>query len=70
LYFKGDDLNKEKYLRQGSEPFTYTTTKRTTTMAYWKVPPEVLEDPKSITPWIEEAVKAGKRAYKERTTKR
>lgn len=58
LYFKVGDNNREDYEQRGSEPFVYTghKTKGATTMPYWKVPEEVIDNQELIAKWAEKAV--------------
>lgn len=45
LYLKVDDRNRAIYEAMGSTPFTYEKkTGSATSMSYWKVPAEVIED--------------------------
>lgn len=44
LYLKVDETNQSVYEAMGSTPFQYSRKGHETTMSYWKVPSEVLED--------------------------
>lgn len=61
LYFKVDDSNKADYESLGSKPFVYEKGNHPkTTMSYWLVPQEVLEDKKKLTSWINRSVNVKK----------
>ena len=66
LYFKVDDTNRPDFEARGMGPFLpYGDPERP--MAYYQVPPELLEDPSALEPWIDAAVdvarrKAGRRS--------
>jgi DNA transformation protein len=55
LYFKTDDRTKERYEAAGSKPFK-PYADRPMTMAYWTVPPELLDDPTELVVWAREAI--------------
>ena len=58
LYFKTNDQTRSKYLKRGMSPFTYEKARQTTTIHYYEVPPEVLEDREQLVTWAREAVRA------------
>lgn len=55
LYFKVDESNKPQYKKFDSEPFLYETKGKKSTMSYWKVPIEILEDEKRIGVWLNQS---------------
>ena len=57
LFFKVDDRNRGAYEAAGSEPFR-PVVDRPVSMAYWRVPIEVLEDPSDLAAWAREAIRA------------
>jgi DNA transformation protein and related proteins len=57
LFFKVDDHNRGAYEAAGSEPFR-PVIDRPVSMAYWRVPIEVLEDPSDLARWAREAIRA------------
>ena len=68
LYLKVDDHNRSGYESRGLQPFTYQTKNgRTTTMSYYPVPPEVLDDPEALSIWAREAVEVAKRAARKQS---
>jgi DNA transformation protein len=61
LYLEVDDHNRSGYESRGLRPFTYQTKNgRTTSMSYYPVPPEVLDDPEALAIWAGEAVEVPK----------
>ena len=57
LYFKVGEANKADYEAANSQPFVYTghKTKGPTTMPYWRVPEEIMEDAGKVADWAEKA---------------
>ncbi len=63
LYFKVDDQNKPQYEEHGSSPFVYEQGGHPkTTMSYWLVPADILEDKNALSKWVEEACQASIRS--------
>jgi len=58
LYFKTDDRTRAAYVERGMEPFIYEKARRTTTIHYFEVPPDVLEDREELAVWARRAVEA------------
>jgi DNA transformation protein len=57
LYMKVGEKNKAEYEKAGSIPFTYPMKDgKLTTMSYWKLPPEILEDADEVKKWIEKSL--------------
>ena len=56
LYFKTDEQTSAAYLQRGMEPFIYEKAKRITSMKYYEVPPEVLEDREKLFTWATRAI--------------
>jgi DNA transformation protein len=57
LYFKVDGSNKGEYKARGSHPFVYSQGGHAaTTMSYWLVPDEVLDDPDLLASWVDVSV--------------
>lgn len=62
LYFKVDNQNKQRYQDRGSEPFVYQQgNHKATTMSYWLVPHDILEDTTQIAEWVDDACAASRR---------
>src|SRR5689334_1144658 len=55
LYFKTDEHTRGAYLERGMEPFIYEKARRTMTMNYFEVPPQVLEDREEFVRWAKQA---------------
>jgi len=58
LYFKTDEQSRREFLARGMEPFIYEKAKRTMTMRYYEVPPEVLENHDELVAWAHRAIRA------------
>ena len=56
LYFKTDEQTCAAYLQRGMGPFIYEKAKRITSMKYYEVPPEVLEDREELVTWATRAI--------------
>jgi DNA transformation protein len=57
LYFKVDGSNKGEYEARSSHPFVYSQGGHAaTTMSYWLVPDEVLDDPDLLASWVDVSV--------------
>ena len=60
LYFKVDETTRAEYERAGSEPFR-PFANRATTLQYFLVPAEVLEDSGELCSWARRAVLVAQR---------
>jgi DNA transformation protein and related proteins len=58
LYFKTDETTRTAYVSRGMAPFIYEKAQRTTTIHYFEVPPDVLEDRAELVAWAQKAVMA------------
>jgi DNA transformation protein and related proteins len=58
LYFKTDEGTRKKYLKRKMDPFIYEKARQTTTINYYEVPPEILEDREQLAAWAREAIAA------------
>ena len=58
LYFKIDEPTRPFYEQRGMEPFIYEKARRTMTMRYYEVPPEILENSTELLNWAKRAVQA------------
>jgi DNA transformation protein and related proteins len=54
-YLKVDDSNREEFLRAGSSAFKPYPDKPTT-MSYFEIPPDVLEEPEKLVKWAERSL--------------
>lgn len=65
LFFKADDKNRPQYEAHGSKPFVYSQgNHKPTTMSYWLVPDDVLENRERLALWVDEACEASIRSKK------
>jgi DNA transformation protein and related proteins len=72
LYFRVDAANRPDYeaAATGPRPFTYTMSNgKTAAMAYYEVPPDVLEDVEALPQWAAKAEAAALRAKAGKTRK-
>ena len=60
LYFKVDDTNRPTFEARGMGPFR-PSGPGGETMQYYEVPEEVLEDPDTLRPWVEDALAVARR---------
>jgi len=59
-YLKVDDTNRSGFEERGCKPFKPYPDKPTT-MSYYEIPPEVLEDPETLIEWSERSLAVQKR---------
>jgi len=59
-YLKVDGSNRKEYVEAGSSPFKPYPDK-TTTMSYFEVPTDVLDDPEELVKWAEQSLAIQKR---------
>ena len=65
LYLKVDDGNRADFERLGLHPFTYEMKNgRSSTMSYYPLPADVLEDSQELSRWVRGALEAAARAKK------
>lgn len=76
LYLKADDTTKPHFEQAGCRAFTFDMKDKPMTMSYWSVPPEAMESPAFMQPWVALALaaalraQAGKRKPRARKTSR
>ena len=71
LYFKVDDSNRADYEKRGSKPFIYSMRDgKKTTMSYWPLPGEIMEDRQELEVWIGKSVKANMKDKKSKVKKK
>lgn len=58
LYFKTDQQTRSAYIKRGMSPFVYEKARQTTTIHYYEVPPEILEDREQLIACAREAIRA------------
>lgn len=65
LYFKVDDTNKADYEAHDSGPFVYDQGgHKQTTMSYWLVPEEIMENHEKVAEWMEKSVEISRKKKK------
>lgn len=69
LYFKVDDHNRGDYTRAGMTPFA-PFPNRPTTLKYYAVPLDVIEDPSALVAWARGALAAARLAATARSRSR
>ena len=57
LFFKVDDSNRPDYVAAGMEPFR-PYGEGSSSMSYFTVPAEILEDPATLKRWFDKAIAA------------
>src|SRR5688572_13221483 len=57
LYFKTNERTRSEYVKRGMAPFTYKKARQTTTIHYYEVPSDVLEDREQLAMWAGEAIR-------------
>ncbi len=58
LYLKADMEAVVYFKACGSEPFTYQGKNKPVAMSYWKVLPEIMDEPEDLKKWFDLAVKS------------
>ena len=58
LYFKTDEQSRSAYLERGMGPFLYAKARRTMTINYFEVPPDVLEGREELVAWANRAIRS------------
>ena len=58
LYFKTSRETRAAYLKRGMKPFIYKKARRITSLKYFEVPPEILEDRRELADWARRAIQA------------
>ena len=63
LYLKVDDANRQDFVERGMRPFR-PYPGRPTSMSYFEVPADVLEDPDELARWAGRSIAAARRKGK------
>lgn len=59
LHFKVGSSNQKDYEDYGSAPFVYPMKNgKTTTLSFWELPADIMEDKEILPSWIEKSVQA------------
>lgn len=61
LWLKADESTRERYAAAGGEIFTVPMKGKPTSMNYWTVPPDAMESPALMAPWLRLAMQAALR---------
>ena len=66
IYFKVDETSIADFEREASQPFTYTRGKNTgrassATLAYWRLPERLYDDPDELAVWAGRALAIAER---------
>jgi DNA transformation protein len=70
LYFKTDDLNRERFLAAGCAPFTYPTKDgQQQALSYHAAPDSTLDDTDELLEWARLGLDAALRARKKKSAK-
>jgi DNA transformation protein len=62
LYFKVDDSNRGEYLSRGSKPFCPFPDKSETSMNYYDVPADLLDDAEELCVWARKSIAIARHA--------
>lgn len=62
LYLKADAQTRAQFEAAGCKPFEYSANDKQATLNYWTVPPEAMDSPALMRPWVRLAVEAAVRA--------
>lgn len=66
LYLKADAQTQPRFEAAGCTRFEYTARGRTQAAGFWTVPPEAMDSPRLMQPWVRLALDAALRARKAR----
>ncbi len=69
LYFKTDEQSRTAYLVRGRGPFIYEKARRTMTIQYYEVPPDILENREDLVVWASRAFQAAMVRHRKATRK-
>ena len=70
VHFRVDDGNRADYEAAGMEPFSYSRSGRTVSIAYYEVPPDILDEGEDLTRWAMKAYEAALRTSVRKRPKR
>jgi DNA transformation protein len=70
LYFRVDDLNKERMAEaSGTPPLNYAKGGKLIDLAFWQVPERLMDEPDELLDWARAALGAARRVASGRTRK-
>ena len=58
LYFKTDEQTRTAHVERRMGPFVYEKARRTPTLHYFEVPPDILENRDDLVVWARRAIQA------------
>ncbi len=61
LYLKADDTSRERFAAAGCEIFSVEMNGKPASMNYWTAPPDAMESPALMAPWLRLAIEAALR---------
>ena len=71
LFFKADDINRERFVEAGSEPFTYPLKDGTQqSLSYYTAPESALDDRDELLDWARLGLESALRARALKTKKK
>jgi DNA transformation protein len=71
LYLKADGQTRGAFEERGLRPFSYRMKNgRTASMSYYPLPPEMLDEPGALDPWVREALEVARRSARQQTERR
>jgi DNA transformation protein len=62
LYLKVDEQSKERFAAEGCAPFVYQAAGKTVSGGFWSAPPEAMDSPALMAPWLRLAQQAALQA--------
>ncbi len=62
LYFKVDDTTRARFEAEGATPFQYTKKGKQMSLAYWRAPEHLYDEPDEMIEWAREAFEVAMRA--------
>jgi DNA transformation protein and related proteins len=64
IFLKADSSSAPRFQEAGSRPFVYSRQGKNTSMSYWSLPAQALDDSDELTRWAMLACEAAERARK------
>jgi DNA transformation protein len=65
VYLKADETLAAAFTQAGSEPFAYDKAGRRLTIAYWRLPQHLYDDPEELAVWAQKALACARSASKQ-----
>ena len=70
LYLKAGEAEREVFAAAGCEPFAYEAAGKRVSLGYWSAPPDALDSPALMAPWVRLAQQAALTAAANRAPRR